>query len=142
MINSRDIEALYPEVKEKAKELIDLCKKEQIDLIITSTFRDNESQNFLYSQGRTRKGKIVTNAKGGQSYHNYRVAFDVVPVKLGKAVWNDFKVWKRIGEIGKSIGLEWAGDWKTFKEYPHFQYTKGLKLADFQAGKAQGVFYV
>ncbi|MBD3842617.1 MAG: M15 family metallopeptidase [Campylobacterales bacterium] len=142
MINSRDINALYPEVKEKALELIELCKKQHIDIIITSTFRDTESQNYLYQQGRTRKGKIVTHAKGGQSFHNYRVAFDVVPVRFGKAVWNDMTLWKKIGAIGISIGLEWAGNWKTFKEYPHFQYTKGLKLADFQAGKAHGVFYV
>jgi len=141
MINSRDIKALYPAVTEKAQELIDLCKKEHIDIILTSTFRDYASQNALYAQGRTTKGKIVTNAKGGQSYHNFRVAFDVVPIVNGKAVWNDMRVWKRIGAIGKSIGLEWAGDWIHFKEYPHFQYTKGLSLADFRAGKAKGVFY-
>lgn len=142
MINSRDINELYPEVREKAKKLIELCDKEGIDIIITSTYRDFESQNDLYAQGRTKKGKIVTNAKGGESYHNFRVAFDVVPVVNGKAVWNDFRLWRRIGAIGKSLGLEWAGDWKTFKEYPHFQYTKGLSLADFRAGRAKDVFTV
>jgi peptidoglycan L-alanyl-D-glutamate endopeptidase CwlK len=141
LINSRDIEALYPAVKEKAKELIELCKKEKIDLIITSTFRDIESQNRLYAQGRTLKGKKVTNAKGGQSYHNYRVAFDVVPVVAGKAVWNNNKLWKKIGGLGMSIGLEWGGSWQSIHDLPHFQYTQGLTLADFQTGKAKGVFY-
>lgn len=37
--------------------------------------------------------------------------------------------------VGKSIGLEWAGDWKKNREFPHFQYTGGLSLADFKAGK-------
>jgi peptidoglycan L-alanyl-D-glutamate endopeptidase CwlK len=141
LINSRDIEALYPAVKEKAKELIELCKKEKIDLIITSTFRDNESQNRLYAQGRTIKGKKVTNAKGGQSYHNYRVAFDVLPIVAGKAVWSSNKLWKKIGELGMSIGLEWGGNWQSIHDLPHFQYTQGLTLADFQTGKAKGVFY-
>jgi peptidoglycan L-alanyl-D-glutamate endopeptidase CwlK len=52
----------------------------------------------------------------------------------GKAVWDDQTIWKQVGEIGKSCGLEWAGDWKTFKEYPHFQYTSGLTMAQLQAG--------
>jgi len=59
----------------------------------------------------------------------------------GKAIWHDKNTWKKIGALGKSIGLEWAGDWRRFKEYPHFQYTKGLSLADFRAGKAKGVFF-
>lgn len=141
MINTREIDALYPIVAKKAKQLIELCKSEHIDIIITSTFRDIESQNKLYAQGRTIKGKKVTNAKGGQSYHNWRVAFDVVPIVNGKAIWNDIKLWNRVGKIGESIGLEWGGSWTKFKDNPHFQYTKGLKLSDFQAGKAKGVFY-
>jgi peptidoglycan L-alanyl-D-glutamate endopeptidase CwlK len=93
----------------------------------------------LYAQGRTTKGSIVTNAKAGQSWHNYRLAFDIVPLKNGKPVWGtsgaDGKLWKAIAKIGKACGLEWAGDWKTFSEYPHFQHTGGLTLKDLQAGK-------
>jgi peptidoglycan L-alanyl-D-glutamate endopeptidase CwlK len=44
-------------------------------------------------------------------------------------------VWQRIGKTGKEAGLEWAGDWKRFKEYPHFQYSSGLSLAEIQGGK-------
>lgn len=141
MINSRKLSDLDPYVATLAQKLIDQCDKEGIDIIVTSTYRDHESQQKLYEQGRTpesiaRGEKRVTNAKPGQSWHNWRVAFDVVPVVNGKAIWNDMATWKRIGEIGVSLGLEWAGNWKTFKEMPHFQYTGGLKLADFQAGKS------
>lgn len=135
MINSRSIDALHPKVADLCRLLIAKCDAAGIDIIITSTYRDNESQNALYAQGRTKPGKVVTNAKAGQSYHNYRVAFDVVPVVAGKPSWNDAGVWQKIGAIGESIGLEWAGHWKTFKEFPHFQFTGGLRLADFQAGK-------
>jgi peptidoglycan L-alanyl-D-glutamate endopeptidase CwlK len=138
MINSRKIEDLDPIVGAKAKELLDKCKAEGIDIMITSTYRDSESQNALYAQGRTAPGSVVTNAKGGQSWHNWRVAFDVVPLRNGKPVWgtagDDLKLWQRVGALGKSCGLEWAGDWKTFKEFPHFQYTGGFTLAQFQAG--------
>ena len=67
--------------------------------------------------------------------HNFRLAYDVVPLINGKPCW-DIKnpVWLKVGELGKKNGLEWAGDWKTFKEYPHFQYTGGLTIADLQKG--------
>lgn len=107
-----------------------------IELLITSTYRDKESQDALYAKGRTAPGAVVTNARGGDSLHNYRVAYDVVPVVDGKPVWEaSSPVWEEVGRIGKECGLEWAGDWKTFRELPHFQYTGGLTLADFKAGK-------
>ena len=135
MINSRKVEDLHPKVQELCKQFINVCAKEGIEVLITSTFRDFESQNELYAQGRTRPGKKVTNAKGGQSFHNFKVAFDFVPIVNGKAQWNDLNLFKRCGEIAESLGLEWAGRWKTFKEYAHCQYTNGLTLKDFQDGK-------
>jgi peptidoglycan L-alanyl-D-glutamate endopeptidase CwlK len=135
MINSRDINELAPTVQVMARKFIQGCKDAGIDVIITSTYRDHASQNALYAQGRTAPGKKVTNAKGGQSFHNWRVAFDFVPVVNGKAQWNDLKLFKKCGEIAESVGLEWAGRWKSFVEYAHCQYTDGLTLADFQSGK-------
>jgi len=139
MINSRSLDELHPIVKEKVQQFIQKCDENGIDLLVTSTYRDHESQNALYAQGRTTPGKKVTNAKAGQSWHNWRVAVDVVPLRNGKPVWGttgvDWELWEAVGNIGESVGLEWAGRWKTFKEYAHFQYTGGLKLADFQAGK-------
>jgi peptidoglycan L-alanyl-D-glutamate endopeptidase CwlK len=135
MINSRSLDDLHPKVKEMCNLFISSCKKEGIDVIITSTYRDIESQNKLYAQGRTEPGKKVTNARGGQSFHNWRVAFDFVPIVSGKAQWNDTSLFKRCGDIAKSVGLEWAGDWKTFKERAHCQYTSGLSLKDLQNGK-------
>jgi peptidoglycan L-alanyl-D-glutamate endopeptidase CwlK len=95
-----------------------------------------ESQKALYAQGRTTKGNIVTNAKAGQSFHNYRVAFDFVPIVGGKCVWNDAGLFSKCGRIAQSLGLEWAGAWAgKFKETAHCQFTGGLSLADFQKGK-------
>lgn len=136
MINSRDIKELHPIVQSMCNSFISKCKDVGIDVIITSTYRDKESQDKLYSQGRSEPGNKVTNAKGGQSFHNWRVAFDFVPIISGKAQWNDISLFKRCGDIAKSVGLEWAGDWKSFKEYAHCQYTSGLTLKDFQEGKS------
>jgi peptidoglycan L-alanyl-D-glutamate endopeptidase CwlK len=134
MINSRSLDDLAPPAKQRAQAFVEAAKAKGIDLLVTSTYRDNESQNALYAQGRTTPGNVVTRAKAGQSWHNWRCALDVVPLVNGKAIWDDQALWKQVGEIGKSCGLEWAGDWVTFKEYPHFQYTGGLTLAQLQAG--------
>lgn len=135
MINSRNIDDLHPRVAALCHAFVAACAQQGIDVIITSTYRDAESQNALYAQGRTTPGKIVTKAKAGQSFHNYKVAFDFCPVVNGKAMWNDTKTFERCGKIAEALGLEWAGRWKTFKESAHCQFTGGLKLADFQAGK-------
>lgn len=136
MINSRNLDDLLPCVKERAERFIAACKVSGIDLLVTSTYRDNESQNALYAQGRTAPGKIVTKAKGGESFHNYRCALDVVPIINGKPNWNSADpVWAEVGRLGKLAGLEWAGDWKTFKETAHFQYTGGKTLKQLQAGE-------
>ena len=139
MINSRSLDDLLPTVKERVEKFLSSAKDAGIDLLITSTYRDNTSQNVLYAQGRTTPGKKVTNAKAGQSWHNYRCAVDVVPVVAGKPRWDvKDEVWQQVGALGKAAGLEWAGDWKKFKEYPHFQYTGGLTLAQLQLGAKIG----
>lgn len=135
MLNSRKIEDLIPKVQTMCNEFVAKCDAAGVDVLITSTLRDNESQNALYAQGRTTAGKIVTKAKAGQSYHNYGCAFDFVPMVNGKAQWNNVALFVKCGAIAKSVGLEWAGDWKTFKEYPHCQYTGGLHWKDLMAGK-------
>lgn len=135
MINSKLLSDLHPRVQKIAEKFIQHCKLHGIDVIITSTFRDYESQDALYAKGRTTEGPKVTKAKGGESFHNFRVAFDCVPVEHGKAIWDNEGLWKEIGEIGVSLGLEWGGNFKSFKDKPHFQFTNGLALKDFQQGK-------
>lgn len=135
MINSRKLEDLHPKVAKLCDKFIRKCKSQNIDILITSTYRDHASQNALYAQGRTAPGKKVTNAKAGQSFHNWKCAFDFVPIVNGKPNWNDTALYTKCGEIAESVGLEWAGRWKTFKELAHCQYTGGLTLKDFQQGK-------
>jgi len=135
MINSRSLDELAPPVKQRAQAFVDAAKAKGIDLLVTSTYRDNESQAALYAQGRTTPGDVVTKAKPGQSWHNWHCALDVVALVNGKPVWSTKDpIWQKIGEIGVACGLEWAGNWKDFKEFPHFQYTGGLTIAQLQAG--------
>lgn len=129
-----NLNALHPKVKLLALKHIQKCKEVGITLNIYSTYRSITEQNALYAQGRTKAGKRVTNARGGYSYHNFRVAYDCVPMVNGVAVWGRRDLYKKIGQIGVSLGMEWGANFK-IKDCPHFQFRNGLSLADFQNGK-------
>lgn len=127
---SRKLGDLDYRLQPLAETFLAKCAHAGIDILVTCTWRSAKEQDKLYAQGRTEPGKIVTNAKAGQSKHNLTnaslqpaaQAFDVVPLRSGKPIWNaSDPVWLKVGEIGESVGLEWAGRWKRFKEYPHFQ---------------------
>jgi peptidoglycan L-alanyl-D-glutamate endopeptidase CwlK len=128
---TKDINDLLPIVKKMAAEFQSKAKLAGIDFVVTSVYRSIEEQNAIYAQGRTVPGAIVTNAKGGQSFHNWKVAFDIVPVIAGKAIWNDDALWSKLGQIGTSVGLEWGGSWQNFKDLPHFQFVAGYSFQDF-----------
>ncbi len=128
IFTDRRIKTLHPQIRNKAKEFINRAKKELgIKLRITAALRTREEQDQLYAQGRTTPGKIITNAKAGQSLHNYGLAIDVVEIKNGNALWNNPN-WNKIAALGKSLSFTWGADWKDFKDKPHFQYTFGKTL--------------
>lgn len=135
MINSRSIDDLHPRVANLCRQFIAACADNGIKVIITSTFRDNESQNQLYAQGRTLPGKVVTNAKAGQSFHNYKLAFDFAIEYDNQVQWRDSLMFFLCGQIAKKLGLEWAGDWIKITETAHCQFTNGLTLKELQEGK-------
>ena len=112
--------SIYP--RKVCEEHIRGCDLAGIEILVTSTYRDVESQAALYEIGRTKElhRKPVTNARAGQSWHNFRCAWDVVPIIGGKAAW-DSDLWTEIIKIGKAAGAEAGGEWKTFPDRPHFQ---------------------
>lgn len=113
---------LHPELKKKMQELKATCKALGYNIKITECYRTVEEQNALYAQGRYTAGKIVTNAKGNDysSMHQWGVAFDFCR-DGGKPYDNSDGFFQKVGAIGKSLGLEWGGDWKSIKDMPHFQ---------------------
>jgi peptidoglycan LD-endopeptidase CwlK len=136
---NRKIDDLHPLVAARAKRFLADCAAAGLDVLVTCTTRSNAEQDALYKQGRTLPGKIVTNSSGGNSFHNWGLAFDVVPMRNGKPVWEtrlreDRLLWQTVGKIGVACGLEWGGNWISFKDYPHFQYTKGHDILFFKNG--------
>ena len=122
------ISKLNPQVQPYARELVRKSARSGIQIKITSGLRTYKEQDRLYCQGRNipycnslyKLGKIVTNAKGGYSNHNFGIAFDI-GIFEGNKYLPESPKYNEVGKIGKELGLEWGGDWKTLRDRPHFQ---------------------
>lgn len=127
----------HPVVRATALKVIKQAYKEGINAQISEGYRSGARQNALYAQGRTRSGKIVTNARAGGSLHNYGVAIDYFLTSEDgrRAIWTVNAKWRRVAAIAHSYNMEWGGVWKSFVDYPHLQMLGGLTLKDFQNGK-------
>lgn len=119
----RKIEDLHPKLQELLPELMGKCEKEGLKIGIGECLRTAAEQDALYKKGRTAPGSIVTNAKGGtySSMHQWGVAFDFYRNDKKGAYENGDGFFEKVGKIGKKLGLEWGGDWKSIKDLPHFQ---------------------
>lgn len=129
-VTSRKIDDLRPDVASMARVMLARCEVENLPVVVACTYRSMEEQAALYAQGRITRGRIVTNARAGQSAHNTRQALDVYPLQNGKLAGLDNPagraLWARLGAIGKAAGFVWGGDWPKLRDYPHFEFT-GVK---------------
>jgi peptidoglycan LD-endopeptidase CwlK len=122
------VDKLHPIMRSKVIRFLNDAIRLGINLRLTSGLRTFEEQNELYSKGRP-IGKIVTNAKAGESYHNYGLAFDVALMDENKPNWNyNDPRWDKIGKLGKSLGFKWGGDFKTISDKPHFEYNVPIAM--------------
>jgi peptidoglycan L-alanyl-D-glutamate endopeptidase CwlK len=140
---SRDLNDLDPNLQPLARLLVQKAAAAGIALTVICTLRTMEEQAALYAQGRTKPGPIVTYARPGYSYHNFGLAFDVVPTDLlSLRNWGETPehraeakaLWDELGSIGTDLGLTWGGDFPTLQDRPHFEWSDGLSLAQLRAG--------
>lgn len=119
-----NVSGMNKTTSDKTRNVIKKMAKQGIYLCVAQGYRSNAEQNALYAQGRTKSGSIVTNAKGGQSNHNFGVAVDLCLYSSDgkKVIWESTTSrWKKVVAAMKSEGFKWGGDWKSFKDYPHFE---------------------
>jgi peptidoglycan L-alanyl-D-glutamate endopeptidase CwlK len=141
MLDTKTIERinlLHPKLRSEVSQIYQDIS-EQLDgrsvCRFTSTLRTFAEQRELYSLGRTKKGRIVTNAREGFSYHNYGLAIDIVLLDGKTAIYDTKKDidgdgksdWIEVVTIFKQYGWEWGGDWK-FYDAPHFQKSYGYSI--------------
>jgi peptidoglycan L-alanyl-D-glutamate endopeptidase CwlK len=132
-LNKKALAKLEPFVAaaEKAMEV------KGVTVEVISGLRSWAAQAALYAQGRTKPGRIVTKARPGSSWHNYGLAIDLGLFKNGvyldeKQPGLADKLYAEIGIIAGRMGIEWAGNWKSFPETPHFQVTFGKTLSEMR----------
>lgn len=119
------VQLLHPSIRKATTGFIDEAEDMlNVTLRIVQGLRTIDEQNALYAQGRTTKGGIVTNAKGGQSYHNYGLAIDLVEIKNGKANWMfDYEL---LLPLANKYGFAWGGLFKSIPDKPHFEKKFGF----------------
>jgi len=136
------IQLLHPKLRNEVMFLVNQANGQltkHSEIRITQTLRTFAEQDALYAQGRTTAGKKVTNAKGGQSFHNYGLALDFCLLIDDKEIswdlkkdWDGDKIadWMEVVNIFRRAGWEWGGQWK-FKDNPHFQKVFGLGWKEY-----------
>jgi peptidoglycan L-alanyl-D-glutamate endopeptidase CwlK len=143
------ISTLLPKAQDAARMFMNTAKQFPATVKLLSGTRTYAEQNALYAQGRTSKGSIVTNARGGSSNHNFGIAFDVGIFNNG--VYNTGSTAKgdaQYSELAKLVKaklpgrLAWGGDWKTIVDKPHYELPTGKTVSQCRALLEQGKPYV
>jgi len=101
---------------------------------ILSGTRTYAEQNALYKQGRFgNPGPVVTKARGGQSNHNFGIAWDIGIFDQG-AYLPESPLYKQAGPVvlAATLGVEWGGNWVTIVDQPHYQLVTGMKISEVQ----------
>jgi len=122
---------LHPTLRSKVERLIQLAEAQGMHLRVVEGYRSFEQQAKISG--------AYTRAKPGYSFHNYGLAVDLV-FRDGKGgpSWSEKHDWKRLGEMGKSLGLSWGGDWKHLVDRPHFQLVPNHRLSEVRQLYQQG----
>lgn len=130
------IAKLHPKLRSEVVDIITILNKLEIEIRIVQGLRTFDEQNTLYTQGRTTPGAIVTQAKGGESYHNFGLALDFcllhkddsISFNLTEDMNQDHKSdFQQVIDTFKSKGWISGADWK-FKDTDHVEKTFGFNF--------------
>jgi peptidoglycan L-alanyl-D-glutamate endopeptidase CwlK len=128
-----NLATLLPAAQGHARQFLQAVLDAGIHAKVISGTRTFKQQDALFAKGRTKPGPKVTNARGGFSNHNYGVAWDIGIFDAAGNYLPESPLYRKAGQIGRGLGLEWGGDWQTFPDQPHFQCHTGLTLAQMRA---------
>lgn len=133
------ISKAHPKIREELMVYYKECNNKlpkYVRLRFSHVYRSPEEQHALFLQRPK-----VTNADSWQSMHNFGLAFDIVLLydknldgTFESASWIIDEHWDKVANYFKSKGYEWGGDWKRFKDSPHFEKNFGF---DWKALKSR-----
>ena len=133
MKDSRDINQCHEDLIIAFSDSSEIFENRHPDIkvVCTQSYRSPQTQNAYYEVGRTKPGKIITNAKGYQSPHNYypALAFDVAFIKGKETVWDNkyFAEFASLVET-RNLKVKWGGNFKSIPDRPHFELKNWVKL--------------
>ncbi len=138
---------LHPIFRERLVLLAEGLARRGMQALITDGLRTVAEQDALFAQGRTKPGPKVTNARGGQSNHNYGLAVDMYPVIGGKVLVDVPRgasvelrrmfnaVQDAIGDEAERLGLFWGARFHGIRDTPHIQLLPEQELRPSEAFK-------
>ena len=119
------LKKVHPDLVKVVYRTAKLIKDKSFGFIITCGVRTLEEQKKLLKAGATR----TLNSRHIPGKDGYSKAVDFAVTLDGKVRW-DWPLYSRLAELVKeaarleNLTVEWGGDWKTFKDGPHFQLNK------------------
>lgn len=141
--SEKNIKTLTPETQAAARKWLLSVRQAGIKAVIICGTRTFAEQEEIYAQGRTKPGKVVSNARAGSSVHNYGKAWDFVVFEglndkggTGEALWESPDM-RKAGAIAIEQGLDWGGAWKSFADIPHIQLP-GLSVSELRKSMPKG----
>ena len=137
--SERNLKTLLPGAERAARKFLAAVRAAGIDARIISGTRTYAEQQALFDQGRTKPGPRVTNARPGQSNHNFGIAWDIGIFSDSSDYLEDSPLYRKAGAIGKAMGLDWGGDWAKIRDEPHFEVKTGLSMAQKRERVAKGI---
>jgi len=117
------MKGIIPTIAKQVIKVLDEMASLGHPMICTDGYRTWAEQNALFA-----KRPKVTNARGGESNHNYACAADCTFLVNGKPTWSGNLPWDLYGKVAKKHGFEWGGDWASFPDRPHIQMTFGYSI--------------
>jgi len=120
----RDLKELTDNARAACEIFLSHCEARGLKVLITETYRSQERQNYLYEQGRSRSGEIVTWTKN--SRHTSRRAWDICQ-NIKNKEYSDDSFFKKCGQVANELGIIWGGNWDT-PDTPHFEISENWQL--------------
>jgi peptidoglycan LD-endopeptidase CwlK len=125
-VSENRLSQVHPALAAKIRSVAATMEANGVELRVVQALRTKAEQDALYAQGRTTPGKIVTDARGGYSMHNYGLAVDMVPGVKGVTPWTPN--WKEADpdfvtmiNLCEAQGLIAGARWVHLPDFDHFQ---------------------
>jgi peptidoglycan LD-endopeptidase CwlK len=135
----RNLMTLHPDAQRAARMFMRRVVNAGFNLRILSGTRSYAEQDALFEQGRSKPGPVVTHARGGESNHNFGLAWDIGLFATDGSYLAESALYDEVPRAGLLPVLEWGGNWVTFKDRPHYQLATGKDMATLRTNFETGI---